>query len=274
MDRLDIHMVPCRIQFGDRGYLDKVSISPAEFYQHLENEPHHPTTSQPAPGDFRRQFQYLASHFPHVISVNLTSAASGTCEAARSAAKRTDASGTVHVIDSLNASLGEGLLAVFAAECASAGLSAETTVAAVKRLIPETYTYAVLGNLDYAVRGGRIPNWVRLLAASLRVTPIVRSTPAGEIKLTTCLFGRHNIPARFARYVARKSAADKPLVVAIGHAMQAGDLAAIRDTLRDLLPEVRRMTESELGSALGVHGGPGTLVISTQPFLNPADLAD
>jgi DegV family protein with EDD domain len=215
-----------------------------------------------------------ASHFPHVISVNLTSAASGTCEAARSAAKRTEASGTVHVIDTLNASLGEGLLAVFAAECASAGLSAKSTIAAVESLIPETYTYAVLGNLDYAVRGGRIPNWVRVLAVSMRVTPIVRSTPAGEIKLTTCLFGRRNIPARFARYVAKQSAGDKPLVVAIGHAMQPASLAIVRDTLRDSLPEVRRMTESELGSALGVHGGPGTLVISTQPYLSPADLAD
>jgi dihydroxyacetone kinase-like predicted kinase len=152
MDRLDIHMVPCRIQFGERGFLDKVSISTDEFYARLASDPHHPTTSQPAPGDFRRQFQYLASHFSDVVSVNLTSAASGTYEAARSAAKRTDAPGKVHVIDSLNASLGEGLLAVFAAECAAAGRSAESTIAAIQRLIPETRTYAVLGNLDHAVR--------------------------------------------------------------------------------------------------------------------------
>ncbi|MEL7186010.1 MAG: DegV family protein, partial [Pseudomonadota bacterium] len=35
MERLDIHMVPCRIQFGDRGYLDKVSITTDEFYEEL-----------------------------------------------------------------------------------------------------------------------------------------------------------------------------------------------------------------------------------------------
>jgi dihydroxyacetone kinase-like predicted kinase len=49
MERLDIHMVPCRIQFGDHGYLDKVSITIDEFYEELETNPHHPTTSQPAP---------------------------------------------------------------------------------------------------------------------------------------------------------------------------------------------------------------------------------
>lgn len=61
MERLDIHMVPCRIQFGDRGYLDKVSNTTDEFYFEFKNNRHHPTTSQPAPGDFRGQFQFLAT---------------------------------------------------------------------------------------------------------------------------------------------------------------------------------------------------------------------
>ncbi|MEJ2385236.1 MAG: DegV family protein, partial [Xanthomonadales bacterium] len=98
MERLDIHMVPCRIQFGDHGYLDKVSITIDEFYAELASSPVHPTTSQPAPGDFRRQFQFLAGHFDDVVSINLTSVASGTYEAARLAASRTDAPGRIHVI--------------------------------------------------------------------------------------------------------------------------------------------------------------------------------
>jgi DegV family protein with EDD domain len=269
MERLDIHMVPCRIQFGDRGFLDKVSITTDEFYQRLEQDPNHPTTSQPAPGDFRRQYQYLASHFPDVVSVNLTSAVSGTSEAARSAAKRTNASGTVHVVDSLNASMGEGLLAVFAAECAVAGLSAEDTVKAVERLIPDTHSYAVVGNLDYAVRGGRIPNWVRMIANSLRLTPIIRTTPAGEIKLTTCLIGRRNIPARFAKYVVRQCKNSGPTIAAIAHAANPDGMAVVKKSLQESLPELQRLTEAELGTAFGVHGGPGTLLVATQPYVNP-----
>ena len=115
MERLDIHMVPCRVQFGDRGYLDKVSITADEFFEELRSNPHHPTTSQPAPGDFRRQYQFLASHFADVLSINLTGMASGTLEAARSAAERVNAHGRVHVINSRNASLGQGLLVVAAA---------------------------------------------------------------------------------------------------------------------------------------------------------------
>ena len=274
MERLDIHMVPCRIQFGDRGYLDKVSISAEEFYEQLANNPNHPTTSQPAPGDFRRQFQYLASHFSDVVSINLTSAASGTYAAALSAASRTDAAGEVHVINSLNASLGQGLLAVFAAECGAAGLSARATISAVEALIPETHTYGVLGNLDYAVRGGRIPKWVKILAGSMRVTPVVRTTAAGAIKLSTCLFGRRNIPARFAQYVANEIQEKGPLVIGVGHAVCPEDAKIVETVLSKKLPDTERLSMAELGTALGVHGGPGTLIIAIQPFVNPASLAE
>ena len=272
MERLDIHMVPCRIQFGDRSYLDKVSIGTREFYAELANSEHHPMTSQPAPGDFRRQFQFLASHYADVLSINLTSAASGTFQAARTAAGRTEAHGKVHVIDSLNASLGQGLLAVFAAECAMAGVSAEVTLAALARQIPQTHSYGVLRNLAYAVRGGRVPRWVKLLADSLRVTPVIHISPEGKIVLSTCLFGRRRIATRFARHVAQKIRGKGATLVAVGHAVSPDEAAQLEQILRTEVPDIRRLSTAELGTALGVHGGPGTLVIATQPHIDPASL--
>ena len=273
MERLDIHMVPCRIQFGNRGYLDKVSISTEEFYQQLAENSHHPTTSQPAPGDFRRQFQYLASHYPDVVSINLTGAASGTLEAARSAADRSNAPGRIHVINSFNASLGQGLLTVFAAECAVAGLPVDATIAAVESLIPQTHTYAVLSNLDYAVRGGRIPRWVKTAAEWTRLTPVIRITAAGKIAQSGCIVGKSDLIAKFAQHIARRVRSNRPIVVAVGHAMSAESAAELKRLLKQKVPNIRRLSVAELGTALGVHGGPGTLVIATQPYLTPADFA-
>lgn len=274
MERLEIHMVPCRIQFGDRGYLDKVSITAEEFFAKLATDPHHPTTSQPAPGDFRRQFQFLASHYADVISINLTSTASGTLEAARSAAGRIDAAGRVHVIDSLNASLGQGLLTVFAAECAAAGLSATATIAAVEALVPGTRSYGVLRNLHYAVRGGRIPKWVKTIAGLLFMTPIIRTTADGRVALSSFFFGKRRIAERLARHVIRKLRGEGRVSIAIGHASCPDDAATIARLLRQGLPGIERLTTTELGSAIGVHGGPGTLVVATQPFTTPAAVAD
>ena len=265
MERLDVHMVPCRVQFGDRGYIDKVSISTQEFFAELESNPIHPTTSQPAPGDFRRQFQFLASHYPDVLSINLSGAASGTLEAARSAASRTNAPGNVHVINSLNASVGQGLLAVFAAECAAEGQDVESTIAAVNELIPDTQTYGLLESLDYAVRGGRIPQWAGRLTQLIMATPIIRTTSEGRVTLSGLFFGKRQRVRRFVNHVVRRVGTTAPLNAAIGYSTNADDATAIRRELQRRLPNIRRVSIAELGSALGVHGGPGLLVVATMP---------
>ena len=269
MERLDIHMVPCRIQFGERGYLDKVSITASEFFEELRSNPHHPTTSQPAPGDFRRQYQFLASHFADVLSINLTGMASGTLEAARSAAERVNAHGRVHVVNSRNASLGQGLLVVAAAEYAKAGLSVQDAIAAVEKLIPDTRTYGLLKDLRFAVRGGRVPRWVKTIAELLRATAIIRTVPDGRVASGTFLFGRKNRVRRFARYVARNTPAADALDVAIGHAVCRDDAVALENELRRLFDNIHRTTITDIGAALGVHGGPGTLIVATQPYSRP-----
>ena len=269
MERLDIHMVPCRIQFGDRGYLDKVSITAGEFFRELASNPVHPTTSQPAPGDFRRQYQFLASHFADVLSINLTGMVSGTVEAARSAAERVNAHGQVHVINSRNASLGEGLLVVAAAEYAKAGLSVEDAIAAVNRLIPDTRTYGLLKDLRFAVRGGRVPRWVKTIADLLRATAIIRTVPDGRVASGTFLFGRKNRIKRFARYVAKRTPAADSLDVAIGHAVCHEDAVELERELRGHFGNIHRTTITDIGAALGVHGGPGTLIVATQPYSRP-----
>jgi dihydroxyacetone kinase-like predicted kinase len=87
-ERLDVHMVPVRVHFGDKSFLDKVSLTSDEFYAELERDPHHPQTSQPAPGDFRRLYEFLGSHHPAILSVHLSGRVSGTYQAAESAAGR------------------------------------------------------------------------------------------------------------------------------------------------------------------------------------------
>ncbi len=265
LERLDIHVVPCRVQFGDRGYLDKVGISAAEFFAELQTNPHHPTTSQPSPGEFRRQFQFLASHFPDVVSINLTGAVSGTLEAARAASERTNAPGRIHVVDSRNASLGQGLIAVYAAECALAGKSVSDTLAAIDNLIPVTRSFGLLNDLRYPVRGGRVPHWVKTIAELFRLTPILHSRPDGRISAGGFLFGKYRRLSRFASHIARRIRTKRPLNVAVAHAVCPADAAALEQHLRCALPTIRRLTVTELGAAFGVHGGPGTLVVAVQP---------
>jgi DegV family protein with EDD domain len=273
MERLDIHMVPCRIQFGDRGYLDKVSITTDEFYAELENNPHHPTTSQPAPGDFRRQFQFLASHFNDVLCISLTSRASGTYEGAQSAAKRSKAPGRIHVVDSLNASMGQGQLTVIAAECAAAGMSIEDTIRTVEAQVPKIRTFAMLKDLRYAVRGGRLPQWVKTAADVMRVTPVVCVKPDGSIGLGGCLLGRRNRLSKFARFIASHVKDGQSVEIGVGQAICPEDAETLVAELEQRIPSISELKVCNLGTGLGVHGGPGTLIVSMRPIESANDVA-
>lgn len=268
MERLDIHMVPCRIQFGGHGYLDKVSITIDEFYAELAASSEPPTTSQPAPGDFRRQFQFLASHFENVLSLNLTSRVSGTYEGARAAIERTNAPGRIHVIDTKNASMGQGQLVVLAAECANRGIDINTTIELLQQQIPKTRSFALLDDLRYAVRGGRVPAWVKTVADLLRIKPVIATKPDGQISLAGFLLGGRNRAARFAKFVARRVQGGQKTEIGIGHAVCEEDARQLQQELQAHMPAAEKIVVNGLGTAIGVHGGPGTLLVSVSPVVS------
>lgn len=272
MERLDIHMVPARVHFGDHAYLDKVTITPEQFFEELRTNPNPPKSSQPSPGDFRRQYQFLASHYRDVISVNLTPTVSGTLQTARHAASRINAAGDVHVVNSLNASLGEGLITIYAAECAEAGLGVDDTLALLDAVIRNTFTFGLVKDLQYAVRGGRVPASRKMLADLLRIVPVLRTEPDGSLTANGFIVGRYRLLRRFASYVARRVPSAPRLRVAIGHALCEEEARELESMLRVVLPQTEKTYLTDLGTAIGVHGGPGTLVVSIQHYLPPEEL--
>ena len=262
MDRLDIHMVPARVHLGDRSYLDKVGITAEEFFDEIERGAHHPKTSQPPPGDFRRRFEFLASHYDSVVSINLTRRVSGTLAAAESAAARTSTHGEVQVIDSLNASAGQGLVVLHVAELAETGAGLTEVAAAARNILHATYTFGLMGSLEYAVRGGRVPRWVKRVADALRLMPVLGNDAAGRIRPVGVLLGRRNLREKFARFVERRMSDDRSYRILIGHANSEADGHWLLERLRGDNVAWGRVVP--LGSALGAHGGPGMLVVGLQ----------
>ena len=162
-------------------------------------------------------------------------------------------------------STGQGLLTVFAAECAAAGMSLANTRKAIEKRLPLTRGFALVKDLSFAVRGGRVPGYVKPAAERLRITPIIRTLPDGRITSGGFLLGRQRRLRRFARHIVRHSVIDGATHIAIGHALCADEARELRAILEALIPDVKRATITELGSMLGVHGGPGTLAVATMP---------
>lgn len=267
-EELELHVVPLRVHFGARSYLDKVTLSADEFYRELRSNPDHPKTSQPPPGDFRRMYEFLASHYESVVSITVSARVSGTWNAAHTAAQRMPG-GKVTVIDSTNASLGQGLVALRAAQVARDGGDLERVVAAVRAAIPRTRTFALLARLDYAVRGGRVPKVFKTIADFLGFSPVLTNMPDGQVKPGGLIFGRRNARARFARFVAKRMPPGRRYRLLVGHGDAPEEGAKLLAEILALVPTVESSHLTTLGTALGAHGGPGLLVVGIEE-LEPA----
>ena len=263
MDELGIHMVPLRVQFGTDSHLDKIGMNPAEFRRELLSNPNTPGTSQPTQGDFRRMYEFLGAHFGQTLSVHLSSGLSGTHQGAVTAASRLNQEIALQIVDSLNISVGQGLLTVRAAQLAEQGLRGEQLALAVAAETTRIHTFALVSDLTSAVRSGRIKAIVKLIVDLLHLTPILGNTQSGKIGISGFIFGRRNLVARFANHVVGKLDSKRSWEYAIAHGYhEASDAQQLDDLLNNRMPDADCAWKTEIGTALGVHAGMAALVIA------------
>jgi DegV family protein with EDD domain len=268
LEEYGIHTVPLRIHFADRTYLDKVTLTPAGFLQEIASGGHHPQTSQPAPGDLRRVYDFLASHYDHVIAVSLLGRVSGTLQASRMAARRASAPERITVIDSQNVTVGQGLIALYAAECARARLPVPELVAAVHAAAARTRSYGTVTDLGYATRGGRLPAAIRWLAGVLPVQPVLY-IGGGGLGLAG-VFRRGGDPvAVLLRHATRRLRPGARYRFAVAHAGLPTEAQALAAAIRHAVPGAAGLYVTEIGAAASAHGGPGTLAVAVQEYLEP-----
>lgn len=262
-EELNIHVVPVRVNFGAEEYLDRITLSADELYARLRDGREPARTSQPPAGEFRRLYELLGPLHEEIVSIQISSRLSGTFQAAQSAARHATGA-RAQVFDTRNAACGQALLAIAAAEAARAGRSGAEIIAWLERLAPQTVTYALIDDLRFGVRGGRIPAWVQPICAALRLKLMIKNGADGKVRPCGAMWARVDLPERFASRVARGFKAAARVRAIVGHcdALDAGERALAR-----LLTELPQLEQAHLvaaGTAIGAHAGPGSLVIGLQ----------
>lgn len=262
-EALDIHIVPLRIHFANRTFLDKIGMTPGQFLAELATTPDLPKTSQPAPGDLRRAYDFLTSHAEHVIAISVAGRVSGTLQASRAAARRSRAPDRVTVIDSQNASLGQGLIARHAAECARSGMPPARVLKEVERAIAETRSFGFVPDLSHALRGGRLPAAIAWIMDAIKSSPILELR-GGRIFLRGFVRRGRHPAAPMAKRILRKLEPGRKYLFGVAHAGCEALAQELHGLLAAGIPGGEGFV-TELGPALSVHGGPGTLIVSVQP---------
>ena len=114
---LDITVVPLNIHFGQESFLDGVDLGSDEFFERLIRGPQLPTTSQPSPGVFADVYRGLVDAGDQVLSIHISELLSGTLNSATQA-KGQLGDAPIEVLDSLQVSMGLGLVVTAAAQAA------------------------------------------------------------------------------------------------------------------------------------------------------------
>ena len=256
LDRHRIAMVPLQVVFGESTFRDRVELKPEEFYRRLRSAGELPTTSQPSPADFIQAFRDGAQEGEEVVAVLLGSSLSGTFNAAQAAVRAGNLQG-VHLVDSLSASLGVGMLALRGAELAASGWRGAQIAAELRRIRGQSGMLLTVDRYDNLLRSGRISRGKAWLAGMLDVKPILSFDPEGKVTPVERVRGRENLEARVLAILdQRLTPRPKAIRFGVAHA----DAPAVAQRIQAALVERYQPRDCLVTLAtgvLGTHVGPG-----------------
>jgi DegV family protein with EDD domain len=223
----------------------------------LLHDPIHPSTTQPTPQDFADVYQKLSQEAEGIISIHLSSKLSGTYNSALQGKELVDTKCPIEVINSQVLTMSLGLLVIAATTIARSGKNIQQVVEEIKQTIPSIHLLALLDTLKYLALGGRIGKVQALLGSVLSVKPMLtikdgELVPAGRVRSRTRGINR--------------------LVDFVKNAVDIQDMAIVYNTTPDeaqtlvgrmgsIFPK-ERIRLARLGPALGVHAGPGVLLVA------------
>ena len=260
-DELGIEVVPLTIRFGDESLVDRKDLTPAEFWARCKAAPALPETAAPSPGAFEEAYRRAhAGGADGVVVVTLSSKMSATIEAAQLAVDAVAGDLPVRVVDSGNASLGEGMVALAAARAGAAGQDLDAVEHAARTAAAHTTLVAVIDTLDNLRRGGRIGGAQALMGGLLSIKPLITVSPTtgGEVAEA----GKQRTRAKAVNALVDKVRAIGP-VSALGlmHA-EAPDVEDLLARLDDIVPR-EDIIVADVGAVIGTHVGPGCIGVVT-----------
>ena len=257
IQELGITVVPAYVGFGNKTYRDGVDISHDELYQKLVESDVPVTTSQPTPSDFANVYKKLLKETDEIVSIQLTSKLSGTYNSALQGKDMVKGESRIAVVDSLSTSMGLGLIMLAAARLAEAGENLPRIIEEVRQSIPNIRIWGFFDTLKYVLRGGRLGKAKALLGSVLPVKPIL-TIRDGELHPIGFVRTRAKGIERLINNLKNSVNVQE---VAIVHSTTPDDAQTLKERISSFFDK-NSIHISRLGPALGVHGGPGTLILA------------
>lgn len=265
VDALGIRVVPLSLNLGGqtyRDYPDRRELDPKEFYARLRAG-EVATTSAVNIADAREAIEPLLQEGLDVLFLAFSSGLSSSCQSVRLAAQELSEEypeRKCYVVDTLCASLGQGLLVYLTAKRKEAGATLEEARDYAEDAKLRLCHWFTVDDLQFLKRGGRISAATAMLGTMLSIKPVLHVDNEGHLI---------NMSKARGRQSSIKALVDKAAELAIEPESQTmficqGDCQEDAQYLADLVRErfgVKDIHIGYTGPVIGSHSGPGTLAL-------------
>lgn len=257
VESYDIEVVPFKVLIGEQTYLDGQTLDHGHLMLAMKKG-QTVSTGQVTWMTFVDVFEnYLDQGF-EVLYIGFSSELSGTFDAASlaiSKLKEENPALKIESLDSKAASLGQGLLTLYAAEL-SGEMSLEELKQAIEKKLLAVHHYYMVGDLDYLYRGGRLSKSQQTVGQLLKLK-LLLTVDQGKLVLNSKVRGKK----KAIRSMYERALEDITDFSNTSIGINYGTTEKEADELISLLEShgPKRLIKHPIGSAIGAHTGPDYL---------------
>lgn len=245
-------------------YNTENSLPYQEFYKKMR-EGCMPTTSQINPDEAKKKLsEYLESN-KNIIHIAFSGGLSGTFNSVRLAAEelmeeRPDC--RITVVDSLAASMGEGLLLHKALERQAAGLGYDEMVQWLEENKLHVCHYFTVDDLFHLYRGGRVSKAAAVVGTMINLKPVLQVDDEGHLIPLSKVRGRRKSLNALVDFMEKQMGnfREQNDIVFISHGDCYEDALYVQEQVRKRFG-IERFLINPVGPTIGAHSGPGTLAL-------------
>lgn len=267
-DEKDIMILPLKVNFGGKEYLDGKTISHKEFYEKLIETDVMPTTSQIPPAEFEEAFRKALEKGREIVCITLSQKLSGCYQSALIA--REDVledfpDAKIFVVDGENACLGQKVLVELAIRLREEGMDGETMAAKLEIMKKRVRLVALIDTLEYLIKGGRLSKGVGMVAEMLSIKPVV-AVENGEVVVLGKARGSKNINNKLTEMVDKSGGIDFSMPFTLAYSGLSTALlekyVADSGSLFEDYVSAEELPMASIGATIGTHVGPGAVGVA------------
>ena len=261
---LDLTVIPLSVQLGADRFRNTPEEAPEShvFYTRLkQGEP--AQTSAPNVEEFKQVFLPFLQQGKDVLYLGFSSALSGTYHnaaiAAQELAEEIDQA-KVTAVDTLCASMGQGLLVDLAVQEKRKGMSLEEVRDFVLATMPHLCHWFTVGDLSQLRRGGRLSAGKAIVGNLLNIKPVLHVDDEGRLVPMESAKGRKKSVEALLKHMEETVIDPETQRIYISHGDCLADAQALAAMIQERL-HVVSVTIGDVGPVIGAHSGVGTLAL-------------